>query len=151
MTAAGTRRAALLERLVAVQGPLRQRFRATLPPEAKARIREAIEQVTAAQAEALLLLREHPQGITMHQLAEAHAATPSSATQMVDRLVRLGLVERLREEDDRRLVRVRLSKEAEERFREVMAARLRVVESIAMRLSDTELETLVGLLERLSQ
>lgn len=144
-------RAELLERLIAVQRPLRQRFRATFPPEARVRLQEAMEQVTAPQVEALMLLREHPAGLSMHELAAAQGSTPSSATQMVDRLIRLGMVERLREQGDRRVVRVQLSASSLERFQEVMVARVRAVEGVTTSLSDAELETLVGLLEKLAR
>jgi MarR family transcriptional regulator, organic hydroperoxide resistance regulator len=115
------------------------------------RLREAMEQVTAPQVEALMLLREHPEGLSMHELAAAEGSTPSSATQMVDRLIRLGMVERLREDADRRVVRVQLSATALERFREVMVARVRALEGVTAALSDTELRTLVQLLEKLAR
>jgi len=51
-----------------------------------------------------MLLHQAGSAVSMHQLAEAQSITPSSATQLVDRLVRIGLVERLREDEDRRLV-----------------------------------------------
>jgi DNA-binding MarR family transcriptional regulator len=87
----------------------------------------------------------------MHQLAEAQAITPSSATQLVDRLVRLGLVERLREDEDRRLVRVQLSEAARQRFEEMMRLHLRSLAAVTEQLSDDDLRTLVDLLARLAQ
>jgi DNA-binding MarR family transcriptional regulator len=87
----------------------------------------------------------------MHQLAEAQAITPSSATQLVDRLVRLGLVERLREDEDRRLVRVQLSEAARQRFEEMMRLHLRSLAAVTDQLSDGDLRTLVDLLARLAQ
>src|ERR1019366_4332673 len=46
--------------------------------------------------EALMLLHQAGSAVSMHRLAENQSITPSSATQLVDRLVRMGLVERLR-------------------------------------------------------
>jgi DNA-binding MarR family transcriptional regulator len=65
--------------------------------------------------------------------------------------VKLGLVERLREEEDRRLVRVQLSESARQRFEELMRLHLRGLAAATAPLSDGDLETLVGLLARIAQ
>jgi len=149
--AALSAREILLHRLTCMQPALRHRFRATIPPDAQAAMRETMEEVTASQLEALMLLHQAGSAVSMHQLAEAQAITPSSATQPVDRLVRMGRVERLREDEDRRLVRVQLSEAARQRFEEMMRLHLRSLAVITERLSDDDLRTLVGLLERLAQ
>jgi DNA-binding MarR family transcriptional regulator len=112
---------------------------------------EAMEDVTASQLEALTLLHQGEGGLSMHELAEALGITPSSATQMVDRLVRLGLVDRLREEEDRRLVRVQLSEDARQRFEDMMRLHLRSLAAVTEALSDPDLSTLVDLLARIAQ
>ncbi|MGD1052328.1 MAG: MarR family transcriptional regulator [Candidatus Dormibacteria bacterium] len=144
-------RETLLHRLTCLQPALRHRFRATIPADAQVSMRETMEEVTAAQLEALMLLHQAGTAVSMHQLAEAQAITPSSATQLVDRLVRLGLVERLREDEDRRLVRVQLSEAARQRFEEMMRLHLRSLAAVTERLSDGDLRTLVDLLARLAQ
>ncbi len=111
-----TEREILLNRFIGLQPALRHRFRATLPADERLRVQEAMEEVTGAQMEALMLLHGSATGLSMHELAQALSVTPSSATQLVDRLVRMGLVERLREDEDRRLVRVQLSDAARRRF-----------------------------------
>ena len=141
----------LLQRLTCLQPALRHRFRATIPPEARLRMQETMEEVTASQLEALTLLHQGGPGLSMHQLAVALSITPSSATQLVDRLVKLGLVERLREDEDRRLVRVQLSEAARRRFEELMRLHLRGLAAATEPLSDADLETLVGLLARIAQ
>ena len=144
-------REALLQRLLGIQPALRHRLRASIPADARVQMQAAMEDVTASQLEVLMLLHHSEAGLSMHQLAEAQAITPSSATQLVDRLVRMGLVERLREDEDRRLVRVQLSEAARQRFEEMMRLHLRSLAVITERLSDDDLRTLVGLLERLAQ
>jgi DNA-binding MarR family transcriptional regulator len=114
-------------------------------------MQETMEDVTASQLEVLMLLHQSRSGLSMHELAEAQAITPSSATQLVDRLVRMGLVERLREDDDRRLVRVQLSDSARERFEEMLRLHLRSLAAVTEPLSDEELRTAVGLLARIAQ
>jgi DNA-binding MarR family transcriptional regulator len=143
-------RKALLHRLAGLQPAMRARFRATIPESACPGLSADLEQVTAAQVEALMLLHESGRALSMHELAEALSASPSSATQMVDRLVRMGLVERLREEEDRRLVRIQLSVPARERFEEMLSARLGLLASATAPLCDAELATLVELLEKVA-
>jgi DNA-binding MarR family transcriptional regulator len=145
------RRDDLLERLTSLQPALRHRFRATIPADDRTTLQETMEEVTASQLEALKLLHQEGTGLSMHQVAEALSVTPSSATQLVDRLVRLGLVERLREEEDRRLVRVQLSEAARQRFEEMMRLHLRGLAAVTEPLSDEELRTLVDLLARIAQ
>ena len=146
-----TEREALLQRLTGLQPALRHRFRSTIPADARARVQETMEEVTASQLEALMLLHASRAGLSMHELAEAQSITPSSATQLVDRLVRMGLVERLREDEDRRLVRVQLSDSARQRFEDMVRLHLRSLAALTETLLDEELRTLVGLLARIAQ
>lgn len=142
----------LLQRLTGLQPGLRHRFRATIPPEARGRMQETLAEVTASQLEALMLLHHQTRSeLSMHQLAVALSITPSSATQLVDRLVRMGLVERLREEEDRRLVRVQLSESARRRFEDMLRLHLDSLAAVTEPLSDEELGTLVDLLARIAQ
>ncbi|MCL5115530.1 MAG: MarR family transcriptional regulator [Firmicutes bacterium] len=65
-------------------------------------------EVTPAQMNALVVLYE-PQNLPMGELADQLGLTESAATRLVDRLLRMNLVRRDRDEVDRRVVRVRLS------------------------------------------
>lgn len=65
-------------------------------------------EVTPAQMNALVVLYE-PKNLPMGELAESLGLTESAATRLVDRLLRMNLVRRDRDEVDRRVVRVRLS------------------------------------------
>lgn len=65
-------------------------------------------EVTPAQMNALVVLYE-PNNLPMGELAELLGLTESAATRLVDRLLRMNLVRRERDEIDRRVVRVRLS------------------------------------------
>jgi DNA-binding MarR family transcriptional regulator len=97
-----------------------------------------------------MLLHQSRTGLSMHQLAEAQSITPSSATQLVDRLVKVGLVERLREDEDRRLVRVQLTGAARERFEDMLHLHLRGLAAVTEALTDAELTTLVELLAKIA-
>ena len=143
-------REAVLQRFLSLQPLLRARFRSTMPPEARATLQETLEKVTAAQFEVLMLLREHSDGLTMRELALAHSSTPASATQLIERLVRMKMVERLRDEDDRRVVRVRLSPAAQERCRQLTKLGMQHLHEATANLSDRELEMLTDLLGKLA-
>lgn len=141
----------LLHRLASVQPALRRRLRATVPREAMSRLREGMDRVTAVQLEALMLLHESPQGLPMHALAQAQSMAPSAATQMVERLVRSGWVERTRDARDRRMVCARLTGSARGRFEELLLFRMQSLSAATVSLTRGELETLVCLLEKMAQ
>ncbi|MCL8208848.1 MAG: MarR family transcriptional regulator [Actinomycetia bacterium] len=65
--------------------------------------------VTPAQSNALIALAAAPGTRTMGELAWDLGLTEGASTRMVDRLVGMNLVRRLRDPSDRRVVRVRLS------------------------------------------
>lgn len=65
------------------------------------------------QVRALLYLGQHQApGVTIGELAEAAHVSLGWASRMVDELVGLGCVDRERDQDDRRVVRVRLAETA---------------------------------------
>jgi DNA-binding MarR family transcriptional regulator len=144
-----TERLLLLRRLAEIQSPLRARFRATLSDCDQAQFNDAVHAITLGQMEAMMLLHEAAESLTMGELAEALGMTPSSASQLVERLARLGLVERLREEGDRRVVRVVVTTGARRKFDAMVRVRLRALGQLTAALSDTELRTLVELLQKL--
>lgn len=146
-----SQRQALLHRFIGLQPVLRARFRSTLPPEIRARLQETSGELTASQFEILTLLQANPEGLTMGELAAAHSSTAATATQLVERLVRMDMVERLRDGDDRRVVRVRLSHAAEQRCGELTRLGMEHLEGMTAVLSDDELETLVELLARVAR
>ncbi len=65
-------------------------------------------EVTPSQMNALVVLYG-PSNLPMGELAEQLGLTESAATRLVDRLLRMNLARRERDEVDRRVVRVRLS------------------------------------------
>lgn len=82
--------------------------------------------LTMAQVKALFILAAH-EPCRMGQLAQCLSVSLPSATGTVDRLVQAGLVERLADPDDRRLVLVRLTEAGRtlvEQLREGRRARL---------------------------
>ncbi|MBP7094961.1 MAG: MarR family transcriptional regulator [Spirochaetia bacterium] len=76
--------------------------------------------ITVAQCHALLELGR--EGIAMGRVAEALGLDPSTATRLVDELVKAGFAERLASSTDRRAVLVRRSAEGERKAASIDAA-----------------------------
>ncbi|MGI8925063.1 MAG: MarR family winged helix-turn-helix transcriptional regulator [Tepidiformaceae bacterium] len=68
--------------------------------------------LTTAQLRVMFLMRETP-GVTAGALASRLSVTPPTISGIVDRLVRLGLVRREEDSEDRRLVRNCLTEQGE--------------------------------------
>lgn len=99
-------------------------------------------EVTPAQMNALVVLYE-PKNLPMGELAEQLGLTESAATRLVDRLLRMNLVRRDRDEVDRRVVRVRLSSYGRQLADLVFQRREEQFTRFAERLSDGNREDLV--------
>lgn len=105
-------------------------------------------ELTMPQLRTLLLLRDTRK--RMGDIASKLGITVSSATSMIDRLVKKGLVERVEEQTDRRVTSCRLTADGErevERFWHIGRRKLR---SLAEGLTPQELDTVVHAFELLS-
>lgn len=96
----------------------------------------------------LTLLRSHRR-CAMHQLAEATRLDAATMTGIVDRLERLGLVERYRNPLDRRVVLVQPTDRARVLLQEIRLERQRAVARMFDTFEDGEITQLLSLLERL--
>ena len=85
--------------------------------------------ITSPQFSALLVLREHP-NITMGELCDKLFLACSTATDLVDRMEKNGFLERKRDTQDRRVIRLSMSEMGKRVISEVVAARRRYVSSI---------------------
>ena len=99
-------------------------------------------EVTPAQMNALVVLYE-PKNLPMGELAELLGLTESAATRLVDRLLRMNLVRRDRDDVDRRVVRVRLSSYGRQLADLVFQRRQEQFTRFAQRLSAGERENLI--------
>ena len=89
--------------------------------------------LTAAQHQLLLAIRGHDdaRGPTMGEVAGYLLLRHHSAVGLVDRAEEAGLVERLEDGKDRRVVRLRLTPRGEETLRLLSAAHLEELERLA--------------------
>ncbi|HYF96106.1 MAG TPA: MarR family transcriptional regulator [Symbiobacteriaceae bacterium] len=104
--------------------------------------------VTPPQFEALLTLREFG-ALTMGELCEKMFLACSTATDLVDRMERNGLVERVRDKADRRVVRLRVLEKGEQVADEVTAARQAQLATVLAPVSLEDKERLIQSLEHL--
>ena len=146
------RRDALLSRLNSTLPLLRRRFAEVTPVHARAQLHAQLGDLTAIQLQVLVVLHQDagPAGLTMHELGSRLGISASSTSQLIDRLERAGFVERTRESEDRRVVRVTVTPSARERFDVLVERRMAALASLTAGLSTAELATFVGLLERMA-
>ncbi len=105
--------------------------------------------VTVPQFYALLSLKKRGRACPMSELAQATQQTSATMTGIIDRLVRMGLVERRRKESDRRVVMVYLTRRGEQLVEEVRARRRQSFYKALAKFDDEEIDQLWRLLEAL--
>lgn len=145
-------RADLTREFAALQWELGRRVRETVTAElgrSAQHLSVAVTSMTPHQREAVMMLsQEGP--LSMGELARRLTITPSSATELVDRLVERQLVDRIPDPSDRRTVVIQLTPFAQERTEEVRGAVQLGLSRLLSRLDDDQLSTMVGLLRLLS-
>lgn len=109
-----------------------------------------------AQVDALEIVGSEPDGWRMTDFADALHVDPSSATRAVDRLESLGLAERSRAHDDKRVVVVRATPEGRRMMRRIQRSRAVGMERLLETFDPDErarfaeyLERFVGSIDRL--
>ena len=104
--------------------------------------------ITTPQFNALLVLRDNP-NITMGDLCEKLFLACSTATDLIDRMEKNGLLERSRDKQDRRVIRLSISEKGRSVISEVIEARRRYIASILEKLTPDEIEQLGNSLDKL--
>jgi DNA-binding MarR family transcriptional regulator len=105
------------------------------------------EEVTLTQYRTLVVLASRG-AQNLVGLAEAVAVTPATATRMCDRLVKKKLIVRQSEQDDRRQVRLALTKEGRKLVGAVTDRRRREIEAILSTIAPEEQTVLVQALSQ---
>ncbi|HHY46577.1 MAG TPA: MarR family transcriptional regulator [Firmicutes bacterium] len=103
--------------------------------------------VTLVQFYALLALSHGD--LTMSELCDRLAIASSTVTDLVDRLERNGFVTRSRDEDDRRMVRLKLSERGFFVLSSVIERRKALLSRVMKDMAPEEVKGLIGLLEKL--
>lgn len=92
--------------------------------------------VTAAHHQLMLAIRGHddPRGPTIGEIADALLLRHHSAVGLVDRAVEQGLVERVTDADDHRVVRLRLTRAGQATIRRLSDAHIEELRRLAPRM-----------------
>lgn len=93
--------------------------------------------ITPPQFTALLWLEEEGD-LTIGELSQKMYLACSTMTDLIDRMEKNGVVERVRDDRDRRVVRIHLLEKGAEIITEVMEARCQYLDHVLSRLSDEE-------------
>jgi DNA-binding MarR family transcriptional regulator len=139
-------RAALADELVRLSPLMRRRIEGLMPAE----LRQELRDVTLHQMEAVGCLSEVG-GLTMNELAKQQGCALSTATAMADRLVKAGLVERVADPDDRRVVQIRTTPRATELFNRVREAKRSAMLEALQVLTTDELHAYVQILRKIAE
>jgi DNA-binding MarR family transcriptional regulator len=107
--------------------------------------------LTIPQVTVLAFLAEAGHPLTVTGLARLLLHETPSISGVVDRMCEAGLVERVKDSDDRRVTLVRLSDEGQKLHDDVRAAAAGTSEEMFGVLSQTERATLKGLLQRFQE
>ena len=146
--AAEERRAELAGELVRTFGVLARRFRTAIPDALEAELGT----VTPHQLEALHVLLQTREGgsggLTMNELARLQGCALSSASALVDRLLREGLVDRVSDASDRRVVRVVPTAKGDAFCTQFAELKRSVALQMLCQLSVREMEMLVALMRK---
>ncbi len=104
--------------------------------------------ITTPQFNALLLLKEYGD-MTIGDLGSKMYLASSTATDLIDRMERNGLVTRQRDSNDRRVVRLHMLDKGHQMIKEVLANRKRYLSTILSQVSAEELDSLKKSLQSL--
>ena len=107
-----------------------------------------VEERLAASQWLVLHQVGHQNGIGVKELAASLGITSSAATQLVDGLVKKGLLLRQPSEEDRRALRLSLPEESRKRIEKMMEHRLSRMLDIFGVLDDAEFQSLLDLLNK---
>jgi DNA-binding MarR family transcriptional regulator len=107
-------------------------------------------ELTPGQMHAIEIIG-HEESLRMKELAEKLGVTTGTLTVAVDRLERLGLVERRPHETDRRSYRVVLTEAGQKHFVRHHQFHLKLTEEIAAALSPDELRTFEQVLKKVME
>ncbi len=91
------------------------------------------------------------QGMTPAELADLSNVSRATMTGLIDTLVRDGFVKRSADTDDRRMMRVALTRKAEKFIERLLPGHFRRMAALMVSLSQTERKTLVRLLTKIQQ
>lgn len=101
---------------------------------------------TLPRFDILAALDRQREGLLMKELSASLMVSNGNVTGLVERLIQDGLIERLSVPEDRRHVRVRLTRRGKRHFAAMAAAHEKWIEELFARLSEQEVNALMAML-----
>jgi DNA-binding MarR family transcriptional regulator len=138
-----TTREDLIQTLVERMMSLRRMVRHPAPPPGE-------PPLSPPQANILFNIAHHPKGLSVKELAEFTGVTPGAITQFVDTLVQKGLVAREGDLEDRRVVRLKVTKLAIDQFERFRKEHLASFTTLFEVLNDDEMKQLITLFDKIA-
>ena len=137
----------LVDQFARLLGAMKKRVAAAMPAD----MQEQMAGATPHQLEAVVLVAGTADGLTMHEIAEHQHCAMSTATALVDRLERQGLVERRDDPEDRRVVRIVSTEHAKRFIACAVAGKREMATKLLSPLDDDEVSELVTLLAKITE
>lgn len=106
---------------------------------------------SAAVSAVLHLTADRPEGITLKEFSKEMQVTPPAASIMVDSVVVKGYVERVPDEKDRRVVRIRISENGKKIVAEIQNLLFSGMEKLGSVLTAEERNQLLHIADKLSE
>lgn len=99
----------------------------------------------------IMLFLKHCEGISQKELAKKHTARPASITGMLQKLEKQGLVKRIPDEQDKRILRVYLTEKGEKIAQQSEKFMEQVAQTLFQNFTLEEKECYMKLLEKMSK
>lgn len=106
---------------------------------------------SAAMSHVMMLMSDHPHGISLKSLSERMSMHPSAASIMVDKMVNKGVLERADNPNDRRTICIRLSAKGQEIIANARKLMQDEMEILATKLTAEEMEQLRNIAAKLKE
>ncbi len=108
--------------------------------------------ITPPQFDALLILKNNKgENLTIGELGERMYLACSTATDLIDRMERNGLVERARDANDRRVIRLRVLEKGYQVVEEVLATRKRYLAEVLQDVPQEDIQAMIKSMTQLDQ
>jgi DNA-binding MarR family transcriptional regulator len=108
--------------------------------------------ITPPQFDALLILKNNKgENLTIGELGERMYLACSTATDLIDRMERNGLVERARDANDRRVIRLRVLEKGYQMVEEVLATRKRYLAEVLQDVPQEDIQAMIKSMTQLDQ
>ena len=104
--------------------------------------KKLLSNITVSQIDVLYILQED-KDMRMKDIGEKMGIKPSSTTNLVDKLIKKGLIKRFHHPDDRRMIMVQLTKKGENLLKELDQVYYSLWEKILKKLDENKYEEML--------